>query len=576
MRGTGALIASLALAVAASPAAADTYYVSPSGSDAAAGTADAPWQSVAKVNAFSFRPGDQVLFQGGGVWTGMLQPRTSGTAAAPIVFASYGTGRPVLEGSGASGYAGIVVAPRAYLTFRDFEVRDWHGGDEMAYITGAHDIVFDNVYGHDADNGILGDSSAPPSAITIENSRILNASNAGGGMDVSVPAGASGWVVRDTELGGAGDSCVIDLGTGSVYDGVNVHDCGLVTMPYGTHGLYLKGPDATLRDSTVTNGHKNCVSIRFQGAVVEGNRLSGCGIGVAWFEDATAPGHVTIERNVIWDVNTGIYIDGSVTQTFAIANNTVVATRPQGQGIMAAATAGTIPGLTVENNIVTGSLELALRVAATGAAGYVERANDLDAPGQTIDYHGTLYDLADYRAASHEGAGSIDVDPRLASASAPVNAALTAGSPAIDAGVANPATGPLTASCDGSPASFCGAAPDLGAIEFVAVGPTVRTRPAPPSQLAARTGSSHARLSWRAPSGAATFRIFRGQRLIATVHGTTALIGGLLPGVAYRIGVATVAGGVQSSPARVTITARGRAHTAGMRLRHAHRGLPKR
>src|SRR5688500_3116605 len=45
---------------------ATTYYLSPGGNDAFAGTsAAAPWRTIAKVNALDLEPGDQVLFQGG-------------------------------------------------------------------------------------------------------------------------------------------------------------------------------------------------------------------------------------------------------------------------------------------------------------------------------------------------------------------------------------------------------------------------------------------------------------------------------------------------------------------------------
>lgn len=78
-----------------------TYYVdSASGSDANAGTSTAaPWQSLAKVNATTLQPGDQVLFKGGSTWTGSLTVSASGTAALPITIGAYGTGWPVINGN---------------------------------------------------------------------------------------------------------------------------------------------------------------------------------------------------------------------------------------------------------------------------------------------------------------------------------------------------------------------------------------------------------------------------------------------------------------------------------------------
>lgn len=69
-----------------------TYYVSPSGSDANAGTNPAaPWQTVAKVDATTFNPGDQILFQRGGQWHESLNASSSGTVAAPITYGAYGS-----------------------------------------------------------------------------------------------------------------------------------------------------------------------------------------------------------------------------------------------------------------------------------------------------------------------------------------------------------------------------------------------------------------------------------------------------------------------------------------------------
>ena len=73
-----------------------TYYVSSStGSDANSGTSSgAAWQTVAKVNAQTFSPGDSVLFRRGDVWNESLVPSASGTTGNPIAFDAYGTGAP--------------------------------------------------------------------------------------------------------------------------------------------------------------------------------------------------------------------------------------------------------------------------------------------------------------------------------------------------------------------------------------------------------------------------------------------------------------------------------------------------
>ncbi len=88
----------------AASAGAATYYVSASGSDSAAGTQAAPWQSLAKVSSTTFAPGDQILFHRGDTFSGTLTPKSSGAAGQPITFGAYGMGaKPVLTGLSALG-----------------------------------------------------------------------------------------------------------------------------------------------------------------------------------------------------------------------------------------------------------------------------------------------------------------------------------------------------------------------------------------------------------------------------------------------------------------------------------------
>lgn len=87
-----------------------SYYVSPTGSDSNDGLSEqTPWQTLKKVNASKFSPGDQILFQRGGVWrgthhasagwSGMLIP-ASGEPGKPITYSAYGEGeKPALYGS---------------------------------------------------------------------------------------------------------------------------------------------------------------------------------------------------------------------------------------------------------------------------------------------------------------------------------------------------------------------------------------------------------------------------------------------------------------------------------------------
>jgi len=86
-----------------SMALATTYYVSPQGNDANAGTSQADaWRSIARVQqaSGSLQAGDQVLFQRGGTFPGHLTLNVSGSPAQPIVIGAFGSGpQPVISGA---------------------------------------------------------------------------------------------------------------------------------------------------------------------------------------------------------------------------------------------------------------------------------------------------------------------------------------------------------------------------------------------------------------------------------------------------------------------------------------------
>lgn len=83
-----------------------TYYVAAVGKDTNNGqSANAPFQTLTKVNSLLLQPGDSVLFRRGDVFKGTLQLKQSGSAGRPIVISDYATGhfklagKPVLTGS---------------------------------------------------------------------------------------------------------------------------------------------------------------------------------------------------------------------------------------------------------------------------------------------------------------------------------------------------------------------------------------------------------------------------------------------------------------------------------------------
>ncbi len=80
---------------------ATTYYVSSStGNDSNNGTSEAhAWKTLTKVNSFTPKPGDQILFKRGDTWIGGIIVKGFGTASSPVTYGAYGTGaNPVISG----------------------------------------------------------------------------------------------------------------------------------------------------------------------------------------------------------------------------------------------------------------------------------------------------------------------------------------------------------------------------------------------------------------------------------------------------------------------------------------------
>ncbi len=101
-----------------------TFYVdSVAGSDANSGTnIAAPWKSLAKLNATTFRTGDSILLKAGSTWTGQLHPLGSGDYNGQITIDMYGSGaKPRIDGGGISGGT-FYLLNQQYWTINNLEL----------------------------------------------------------------------------------------------------------------------------------------------------------------------------------------------------------------------------------------------------------------------------------------------------------------------------------------------------------------------------------------------------------------------------------------------------------------------
>lgn len=108
-------------------AAGTVYYVDCTAVSAGNGSATTPWNNLAAANVATFSPGDRVLFRRGTRCTGTFAPTGSGTLAAPIVAAAYGTGpKPALDGNGAPDT--VLLRNVQYWELDDLEVTNTASG----------------------------------------------------------------------------------------------------------------------------------------------------------------------------------------------------------------------------------------------------------------------------------------------------------------------------------------------------------------------------------------------------------------------------------------------------------------
>jgi hypothetical protein len=121
----------LVAATSGTTMATDYYLDSASGNDNNVVTAQAtPWQTLAKVNATTFKPGDRILLKSGSKWSGALKPQGSGAEGAPVTITSYGEGaKPLIDGAGAE--AAISLENQQHWAIENLEIRNTVTGDRM-------------------------------------------------------------------------------------------------------------------------------------------------------------------------------------------------------------------------------------------------------------------------------------------------------------------------------------------------------------------------------------------------------------------------------------------------------------
>lgn len=228
-----------ALALLGSSVQAKVYFVSPSGSDSQSGlSVKEAWKTLDKINQVTLQPGDQVLFESGGVWNGQLKPQGSGAEGKPIVISSYGgEARPVINIGKAEG-AGIRLTNQGWWEISNMEVTSGAPPEVgigrqgiVAVVRGAtqpiRHLVVRNCYIHDVWGQMGGRSEfagrnscailvmagrggGTLDDVLVENNRIERFDKVG----IVVDGGRSGVIVRKNVMDNLGGDGII-VGGGS-------------------------------------------------------------------------------------------------------------------------------------------------------------------------------------------------------------------------------------------------------------------------------------------------------------------------------------------------------------------------
>jgi hypothetical protein len=119
--GNTATSAAVGVIVSNSVPTASGFYVAPNGSSTGNGSVSNPWDLQTALLSTTVRPGDTIWLRGG-VYTGGVRSRLTGTASAPIVVRQYPGERAIIDGNGAGKPALTVYG--AYTYYWGFEVRN--------------------------------------------------------------------------------------------------------------------------------------------------------------------------------------------------------------------------------------------------------------------------------------------------------------------------------------------------------------------------------------------------------------------------------------------------------------------
>jgi hypothetical protein len=251
------------------------YYVSLAGVDTNPGTFAQPWKTIAKVNTIAYVAGDRIFFNGGDTFPGNLTfgVGDGGTAASPVLIASYGTGRATINGG---TFGGIFIHNTAGFHISNLNLVG------SGALTNQQDGIF-----------LLGDLPNAPSALTYI--YIDHVDIQGFGLSGIYYQGNAGCVFKDITIT---DSTIHDNHIDGIFGTIKF------TPPITTHDT------VTIRNCTTYN---NTGIARTQPSLPSGTYLgreywsNGSGIAISFTKHVLIDGCLSYNNGVTGWGSVGIW-----------------------------------------------------------------------------------------------------------------------------------------------------------------------------------------------------------------------------------------------------------------------------
>jgi hypothetical protein len=356
MVACAALLAVCVLQLAASAQSAPVYYVSTTGSDGNPGTMQKPWRHI-QFAATTVGAGATV-YVFGGVYNEVVTFPKSGTASAPITFASLPGQTAVVDGTGLkccgpSGTQGLftIAGTRNYITVSGFEIRNFTTSVQRltpsgVWVTGSgtgvrilnnqvHDITTTAPKGNAFGIAVYGVQKVPVTNVTISGNSVYDLRTG-----------------QSESLNVTGNVTYFAITNNIVHDNDNI---GIATIGYDNAGP--PGYDQAMYGEVSGNTVYNISGITNPG---EGNSYDADGL----YCDGCA--YVTFENNWIFNADLGIEVTSE--NQICFPNGT----EWSGPGHTGMPGKGKSPCYgefaTVRNNVFSNSGNAGLSIGGAGAA----------------------------------------------------------------------------------------------------------------------------------------------------------------------------------------------------------------